>query len=381
MNPARILVVDDEPGMLRAVERILSGPHHVVTSRSSREAIAVAGRFDPELAILDVRMPELDGFELMARLHAQKADLDVILMTGSVDDLDDKLVRAMRGEAFYFIQKPFDREVLRTLVDRCLELRWRREERRRYLRRLETELAEARAFQQSLLPAREAVVGPLALWCRYSPCSELGGDLYDYACGASGQAALLVADVSGHGTSAAMLTATVKSAFRSTHADGYDPVIVVQCVADSLAAFGFDRFVTLFAAVVARDARELQYVNAGHPPGLLWSTRRAPMALGSTGPLISPALPPCTWDVASVTLAEGDHLLLYTDGVSDALADMGASGEDHVRLVVEQHPEGGPALVDALVELVQRHLHTDRGPDDLTLVAADVIPRSPSPPA
>src|SRR5215207_9974139 len=77
MNPARILVVDDEPGMLRAVERILSGAHHVVTSRSSVEAIALAGRFDPELAILDVRMPELDGFELMARLHAEKADLDV----------------------------------------------------------------------------------------------------------------------------------------------------------------------------------------------------------------------------------------------------------------------------------------------------------------
>jgi serine phosphatase RsbU (regulator of sigma subunit) len=105
------------------------------------------------------------------------------------------------------------------------------------------------------------------------------------------------------------------------------------------------------------------------------------MALGSTGPLISPALPPCTWDVASVTLGEGDHLLLYTDGVSDALADMGASGEDHVRLVVEQHPEGGPALVDTLVGLVQRQLHTDRGPDDLTLVAADVTPGSRSAPA
>jgi phosphoserine phosphatase RsbU/P len=375
MNPARILVVDDEPGMLRAVERILSGPHHVVSSRSSLEAIDVAARFHPELAILDVRMPELNGFELMARLHAQDANLDVILMTGSVDDLDDKLVRAIRGEAFYFIQKPFDRAVLRTLVERCLGLRWRREERRRYLRRLETELAEARAFQQSLLPAREAVVGPLALWCRYSPCSELGGDLYDYAGAASGQAALLVADVSGHGTSAAMLTATVKSAFRSTHADGYDPAVVVHRVAGSLAAFGFDRFVTLFAAVVSRDGRELQYVNAGHPPGLLWSTIRAPVWLSSTGPLISPALPPCTWNVASVTLAEGDHLLLYTDGVSDALGDGPQSGEECVHAVVQQHPEGGPELVDALVELVGRQLHTERNPDDLTLVAAAVLPR------
>ena len=54
-------------------------------------------------------------------------------MTGSVDDLDEKLVRAIRSPAFYFIQKPFDREVLKTLVERCVELRWRREEHRRHL--------------------------------------------------------------------------------------------------------------------------------------------------------------------------------------------------------------------------------------------------------
>ncbi len=131
MRPARILVVDDEPGMLRAVDRVLSKDHHVVGTRLSRDALSVASEFHPELAIVDVRMPDLDGFELMALLKARFSGLDVILMTGSVDDLDEKLIRAIRSPAFYFIQKPFDREVLRTLVERCLELRWRREEHRR----------------------------------------------------------------------------------------------------------------------------------------------------------------------------------------------------------------------------------------------------------
>ena len=85
---SRILVVDDEPGMLRAVERVLSGTHHVVGTHLSREALAVAAEFHPELAIVDVRMPDLDGFELMAQLKTRFPDLDVILMTGSVDDLD-----------------------------------------------------------------------------------------------------------------------------------------------------------------------------------------------------------------------------------------------------------------------------------------------------
>ena len=103
-------------------------------------------------------MPDLNGFDLMAQLKARFPSLDVILMTGSVDDLDDKLVRAIRSAAFYFIQKPFDREVLRTLVERCVELRRRREDHRQNLKRLEKELAEARTFQQSLLPEREAIV-------------------------------------------------------------------------------------------------------------------------------------------------------------------------------------------------------------------------------
>ena len=240
MRSARILVVDDEPGMLRAVERVLSDDHQVVATRLSRDAIAVADDFRPELAIVDIRMPDMDGFELMARLKGRFPALDVILMTGSVDDLDEKLVRAIRSPAFYFIQKPFDRDVLRTLVERCIELRWRREDHRQNLKRLETEIAEARAFQQSLLPDRERVLNGVSVSCRYTPCSALGGDLYDYA-EAAGRTALLIADVSGHGVSAAMLTGIVKSAFQASHADGFEPTAVVQRVSAGLASFRPDR--------------------------------------------------------------------------------------------------------------------------------------------
>src|SRR5688572_22131707 len=206
MSTSRILVVDDDPGMLRAVERVLTVSYSVVGTTSPIDAVSAAEALNPDLAILDIRMPGLDGFELMARLKARLPDLDIILMTGSVDDLDDKLVRALRSPAFYFIQKPFDRDVLSTLVERCLELRWRREQNRRNVERLEKEIAEARTFQQSLLPDPEKVANGLAICCRYNPCARLGGDLYDYAAIESGRTALLIADVSGHGVSAAMLT-------------------------------------------------------------------------------------------------------------------------------------------------------------------------------
>jgi sigma-B regulation protein RsbU (phosphoserine phosphatase) len=372
-HAARIMVVDDEAGMVRAVERVLGGPNRVVGCQSSREAIALAAEFEPDVALLDVRMPGLDGFELMARLKADHPGIDIIMMTGSLDDLDQKLIRAIRGRAFYFIQKPFDRELLQTLVDRCLELRWRRAENRRHLERLEQELREARIFQQGLLPAPEMSTDRIAVSSRSVSCSELGGDLCDYVVIESGRVALLIADVMGHGVSAAMLTGVVKSAFRTSERDGYEPAAIVRRLRGSMAAFGPERFVTLIAAVLSADSERLVYVNAGHPPGLICAPRRAARWLTSTGPLISPALPPSTWEQVTVPLTAGERLLLYTDGVSEPLAGDNDAGEEAMLAAVRQHPNGGATLLDALLKSAQERFGARGNADDLTLLTATIV--------
>ena len=372
MRPARILVVDDEPGMLRAIERVLAPIHQLSVTGSSREALALASTVDPQVAILDIRMPELDGFELMARLKSQHPGLDVILMTGSVDDQDDKLIRAIRGAAFYFIQKPFDRDVLRTLVDRCIELQYQREENRRHVMRLEREMAAARAFQQGLLPPYAAGLNRIRVACRLTQSSELGGDLYDYASDSSGRTALLVADVAGHGASAAMLTAVVKSAFRACEPDDYDPIAVAGRVRAAIAPFGFERFVTLVAARVSASNGLLTYVNAGHPAGLLWNRGGRRDRLASTGPLLSPALGDARWEAATVPIATGDHLLLYTDGVLDALY-RGEPAESGILAAIEKHPAGGEPLLEAILEEIGRHASGHSPQDDVTLLTAAVL--------
>jgi len=373
MRPARVLVVDDEPGMLRAVERVLADQHQVVSTRLSHEALALAGEFLPDLAIVDIRMPDLDGFELMTRLKAGVPGIDVILMTGSVDDLDEKLVRALRSPAFYFIQKPFDRDVFRTLVERCVELRWRREEHRKYTQHLENELAQARAFQQSMLPPPETTMGNVAVCCRYTPCSALGGDLCDYVAVSGGRTALLMADVSGHGVSAAMLTAIVKSAFQASHVDGFEPLAVVQRVSAGLAAFSPERFVTLVAALISPEEECLRYVNAGHPAAALWGGGREPVWLESTGPIVSAVLPG-TWEAHVVPMLKGDHLLLYTDGISEVLADEdGRGAEEKFADAIMRTSEGGSALLDTILADVKRMLAGEVQQDDLTLLTARIV--------
>ena len=170
-----------------------------------------------------------------------------------------------------------------------------------------------------LLPLPDMVIDGIAVSCRYESCAELGGDLCDYVSIGPGRIALLVADVMGHGVSAAMLTGVVKSAFRAASPDGYEPRAMVQRLWSNMEAFGSERFVTLIAAVVSLDERRIDYVNAGHPAGLLvagagacpprraparWSPRPSAIARGNS---------------AAFAFEAGDLLFLYTDGVSDAL--------------------------------------------------------------
>jgi sigma-B regulation protein RsbU (phosphoserine phosphatase) len=362
---ARILVVDDEAGMVRAVERVLGAAYDVVGSHSSPEALTIARRFDPDLVILDVRMPEIDGFELMARLKAELPGIDIIVMTGSLDDLDQKLIRAIRGRAFYFIQKPFDREVLQTLVERCLELRWRRLEGRQHVERLERELADARAFQQGLLPLPDMVIDGAAVSCRYQSCVELGGDLCDYVSIGPGRIALVLADVMGHGVSAAMLTGVVKSAFRASSPDGYEPRAMVQRLWHNMDAFGSERFVTLVAAIISLEDRRIDYVNAGHPAGLLLAGDGGVTSLSSTGPLVSSALRDCTWEQRRASFSAGDLLCLYSDGVAEALGGDDDCGEEAILALLRQRSE---APLDTVLARIEEVSGGRPHPDDLTLL-------------
>jgi sigma-B regulation protein RsbU (phosphoserine phosphatase) len=370
MTRARILVVDDEPAMLRGVERILGDHHDVRGSLSSLEALSIAEEFEPHIAIIDIRMGEMDGFELMNRLKAIDDDVQVILMTGSVFDIDDKLSRAIREKAFYYISKPFDRQVLLTLVDRCLELRAVEEANRMHVAHLESQLAEVRAFQDSMLPPREAVREGLRICAAYQPCVEVAGDLYDYAEIEPGLVALIIADVAGHGASAAMLTGIVKSAFRSSHADRYDPLAVVRRVSEGIGAFEPHRFVTLICARISLADASVEYVNAGHEGGLIVSGEGAVAQLESTGPLISPAFRGLKWEMSSARWEPGSLLLLYTDGLSEAAQAGEIFGPERIISAASKGAGDAGELLKSLIHEVGEFTGGKLPEDDITLLAA-----------
>jgi len=370
MSLWRILVVDDEAGMLRSVERVLGQDYKVATTRSPREAVGLARTFKPDLAILDIQMGEMDGFQLMEELRALDPELDVIFMTGSIHEIDSKLIKAIRKDAFYFLQKPFDRGVLLSLVERCLELKRLDRSNRHHQLRMEKELGDARAFQQSLLPPGSGKIGGISVFAHYIPCYELAGDFYDYAAVSPDGAAILVADVSGHGASAAMLTGIVKSALHSASSEVYEPMAVVERVAYGMRAFGDHHFITLICTRIQNGS--LDFVNAGHPPGILSTLESSRALLKATGPIISPALR-TSWEQHTVRVSRrSDRIVLFTDAIIEAESESGDYGLDRLVEEVGKRPLHGKTLSDQILQSV-RHFTVGRPlKDDLTLIIADL---------
>ena len=170
-----------------------------------------------------------------------------------------------------------------------------------------------------------------------------------------------------------MLTGIVKSGFHASHVDGFDPVAVVQRVSMGLAAFSPERFVTLVAALISPGERHLRYVNAGHPPIVLWGPTREPLWLASTGPLVSPVLRESTWEAPVVPMNDGDHLLLYTDGIWEILADEDGRAEERFTTAIHRVSGGGGLLLDTILADVHHELAGRHQPDDLTLLTASVV--------
>src|SRR6195952_2514513 len=148
----RILIVDDDPGMRRAIERVLSQSYRLVSVAGATEAMGLLERQGLDLALVDVRLKDGDGYSLCQAIRARRPETDVILITGSMSEPDEKLFRSLEEGAFYFLFKPFERRVLLALVERCLRLQRERATSERYAQELAADLEKAGLFQEGLSP-------------------------------------------------------------------------------------------------------------------------------------------------------------------------------------------------------------------------------------
>lgn len=369
----QILVVEDDPGMRRAVSRVLTGRYRteaVSSVAEAREKLAT-GAFD--LALVDLQLGESDGYSLCKWVRGNQPDTEVILMTGSVTEADEKLYRSLEEDAFYFLFKPFDRRVLLALVERCLRLQRERRSKEEYAQALSEDLERARRFQRSLLPRGPLVLHGWHVEGRFLPCDALGGDLYFALDDHAGGVAVAIADVVGHGISAAMYAGMLRSTLDAVRRRDPEPDPVARELLAAVDFFEGRRYSTLaYARLLAGGA--VRYFNAGHPPALLVRSGGDSEELGATGPILSRSLPFPTRRVEERQLKAGDRVLFYTDGLFEARdpkdeelgresvheAFRAASGLppkealDALLVCLESHAKGRPLNDDVTLMLVER---------------------------
>jgi GAF domain-containing protein len=213
----------------------------------------------------------------------------------------------------------------------------------------------ASVLQASILPERLPLVAGLESASFYLPCgpdAEIGGDYYDLIPGPAGRVALAIGDVCGKGVGAATKTSMVKYTLRGLLGAGASPAGALSELNRQVASTGDPAdIVTMWVGVLDLDAGSLTYADGGHPPALLLrhGTRRVER-LGATGPLLG-AVADARYDERTAEFAEGDLMLLYTDGVTESRRGVRLFGEGRVRRVLRGSATA-PGCVDALLAAV-----------------------------
>ncbi len=208
----------------------------------------------------------------------------------------------------------------------------------RELAAVEHEMAMARSIQTSILPHRVPEVCGLDLSARYVPVRSVAGDLYDFVQVDASRLGVLVADVAGHGLSAALIASMAKVAFASQRVHVDDPARVLTEINRVLCGYFDARYVT--AAYIYIDTRQstLRYSLAGHPPPLLWRARDGRLMELREAGLVLGLFADVSYPSHELAFDPGDRLVMYTDGLTEAPNRTGLFfGEGALAHVVEQH--------------------------------------------
>ena len=372
----KILVVDDEPDvkplMLQRMRRhIRSGRYSFVFAQNGVEALEVLNdEPDIDMVVSDINMPRMDGLTLLSQIARLDPNLRSVIVSAYGDMKNIRT--AMNRGAFDFVTKPLDFDDLQVTIERTLEnmKAWKDAlSSRDKLVSLQRELDVASQMQQSILPMQFPSGDDFGTFGNMEPARNVGGDFYDIVQLGDGQIGLAIADVSDKGVPAALFMMSSRTLLKGSAIGLTEPGKVLREVNNLLAEDNESAmFVTVLYAVYDLASGRLSYANGGHNLPVIFHADGSSTVLPYTQGLALAVLSGVDFEEGEITLAPGDTLVLYTDGVTEAM-DMKKEefGMERLRAVFAGGaPQSAEAASEAVFAAVREFVGEAPQSDDIT---------------
>ena len=374
--PYKILVVDDEPDleplMLQRMRRdIRAGHYRFVFAGDGVEALERLNEDDEiDMVLSDINMPRMDGLSLLQQIPNVDPDIRAVIISAYGDM--QNIRTAMNRGAFDFVTKPIDFDDLKVTIERTLRhmAEWREAlSSRDKLVALQNELDVANKIQQSVLPTEFPSSEAYEVAADMEPARNVGGDFFDIIRLENSRLGLAVADVSDKGVPAALFMMSSLTQLKGAAIGIGEPGGVLTEVNDLLNEDNETAmFVTVLYAVYNPDSGKITYANGGHNPPVIIHADGSSTMLPMTGGIALGVAPGFKYEQSTFTLGPGETIILYTDGVTEAMNGDGEEfGVDRLRELFAGQPSMNPREAsDAILEAVSAFAGGTPQSDDIT---------------
>lgn len=372
----RILVVDDEPDVepliLQRMRRdIRSRKYEFVFAQNGVEAIdVIKSNEEIDMVISDINMPQMDGLTLLGQIAEVNPNIRSIIVSAYGDMKNIRT--AMNRGAFDFVTKPLDFGDLRVTIDRTLRHleEWRDAlESRDKLVALQNELDVASGIQKSILPTEFPASNAYQVYASMEPARNVGGDFFDVVRLENDRIGLVIADVSDKGVPAALFMMSSRTWMKGAAISTPEPAEVLEEVNSLLHEENETHmFVTVLYAVYDPETGDFTYSSGGHDAPLLVRSDGRAELLPLTGGVALGIIPDLKYEQNTVTLNYGETLVLYTDGVTEAMNNEGEQfGTDRLREVfADSAPADSGEAAEMIFNAVSRFASGAAQSDDIT---------------
>ncbi len=372
-----ILVVDDElVNQMLLASSLRQAGYIVATASDGRQALELLHAQPFDVVLLDILMPEMDGYQVLEHMKADEALRYLPVIVISALDEMKSVIRCIEMGATDYLPKPFNPVLLRARINASLAAKRLRDREQAYVQAITHELELGRQIQADFLPATLPQPPGWEISAFFQPAMQVSGDFYDAFTLPDQRIVLTIADVCGKGVGAALFMALVRSLIRF-FAEQVNPCVgdvfdVISLVNNYIVRHHQHReimFATLFFGVLDAASGALSYVNAGHPSPIMVGPTGAQDISAPTNPALG-LFPNLEFIQRQVCLEPGHILLAYTDGVTEAFdAEQEPFSKERLLATLRPAAPTAAALLERVRGSVRAHAASETASDDITMLA------------